>query len=60
MEWNKQNQLLYWYPAKDQTLNQIIIAKEHTYNKAVDLINSRLPKTARSLLEKATFVNIFS
>jgi len=64
MEWDKQNQLLYWYPAKYQTLNQIIIAKEHTYNKAVDLINSRLPKRARDLVEKATekaiYVNTFS
>jgi hypothetical protein len=56
--WDKQNQLLYWYPEKDQTLNQIIIAKEHIDNK-VDLINSSLPKKARSLLEKAKFVTTF-
>jgi hypothetical protein len=60
MEWDKQNQLLYWYPEKDQTLNQIIIAKEHTDNNSVELINSRLPKKARVLLEKAMFVTTFS
>jgi uncharacterized membrane protein HdeD (DUF308 family) len=59
MEWDKENQLLYWYPEKDQTLNQIIIAKEHIDN-SVDLIDSRLPKKARALLEKAMFVTTFS
>jgi len=30
IEWDKQNQLLTWYPAKDQTLNQIIVARERS------------------------------
>lgn len=55
IEWDRQNQLLSWYPAKDQTLNQIIVAKEHS-NK-VDI--ERLPKRARDSVEKTTFVNTF-
>jgi hypothetical protein len=58
IEWDRQNQLLYWYPAKAQTLNQIIIAKER--NNDVDI--QRLPKKARDLVEnnKISFVNVFS
>jgi hypothetical protein len=55
IEWDRQNQLLSWYPAKDQTLNQIIVAKERS-NK-VDI--ERLPKKARDSVEKTTFVNSF-
>lgn len=55
IEWDRQNQLLSWYPAKDQTLNQIIVAKERS-NK-VDI--ERLPKRARDSVEKTTFVNTF-
>jgi hypothetical protein len=55
IEWDGQNQLLIWYPAKDQTLNQIIVAKERS-NK-VDI--ERLPKRARDSVEKTTFVNTF-
>jgi hypothetical protein len=56
IEWDRQNQLLYWYPAKDQTLNQIVVAKEGS-NK-IDI--ERLPKSARDSVEKAIFVNTFS
>jgi hypothetical protein len=56
IEWDRQNQLLRWYPAKDQTLNQIIVAKERS-NK-IDI--ERLPKRARDSAEKATFVYTFS
>lgn len=55
IEWDRQNQLLSWYPAKDQTLNQIIVAKERS-NK-VDI--ERLPKRARDSVEKTTLVNTF-
>jgi hypothetical protein len=55
IEWDRQNQLLSWYPAKDQTLNQIIVAKEH--GNKVDI--ERLPKIARDSVEKTTFVNTF-
>jgi hypothetical protein len=56
IEWDRQNQLLYWYPAKVQTLNQIIIAKEHSEN--VD--TERLPKAARDMVEKTSFVSVLS
>jgi len=56
IEWDRQNQLLYWYPAKDQTLNQIVVAKKGS-NK-IDI--ERLPKSARDSVEKAIFVNTFS
>jgi hypothetical protein len=56
IEWDRQNQLLYWYPAKVQTLNQIIIAKERGEN--VD--TERLPKAARDVVEKTSFVSVLS
>ena len=56
IEWDRQNQLLYWYPAKVQTLNQIIIAKEHSEN--VD--TERLPKAARDMVKKTSFVSVLS
>lgn len=56
MQWDRQNQLLHWYPAKDQALNQIIVAKEGS--NTIDI--ERLPKGARDSAEKATFVNAFS
>jgi Cellulase (glycosyl hydrolase family 5) len=56
IQWDRQNQLLRWYPAKDQALNQIIVAKERS--NTIDI--ERLPKGARDSAEKATFVNAFS
>jgi hypothetical protein len=55
IEWDRQNQLLCWYPAKDQTLNQIIVAKERSDTIDVE----RLPKRARDSAQKATFVYTF-
>ena len=56
IEWDRQNHLLFWHPAKDQSLNQIIIAKEPN-----DTVNTEiLPKSARELVEKTSFVNSFS
>jgi hypothetical protein len=48
--------LVPWYPAKDQTLNQIIVARERS--DKVDL--ERLPKGARDSAEKTKFVNTFT
>jgi hypothetical protein len=56
IQWDKQNQLIRWYPAKDETLNQIIIAKERS--NTIDI--ERLPKRAGDSAEKAKFVNTFS
>jgi uncharacterized membrane protein HdeD (DUF308 family) len=53
IEWDKDNQLLYWYPAKELTLNQIIIGT----SKNVD--TSVLPKQARDLASKITLVGSF-
>jgi hypothetical protein len=56
IEWDRQNQLLYWYPAKDQAVNQIVVAGGRS-----DTINvERLPKGARDSAQKATFVYTFS
>jgi uncharacterized membrane protein HdeD (DUF308 family) len=54
IEWDKDNQLLYWYPAKELTLNQIIIGK----NRNLD--TSKLPKQAKDLASEVTLVGSFS
>jgi uncharacterized membrane protein HdeD (DUF308 family) len=54
IEWDKNNQLLYWYPAKELTLNQIIIGK----NRNLD--TSKLPKQAKDLASEVTLVGSFS
>jgi hypothetical protein len=56
IEWDRQNQLLYWYPAKDQTLHQIIVTKGPSDRIDVE----RLPKKARDSAQKATFTYTFS
>jgi uncharacterized membrane protein HdeD (DUF308 family) len=54
IEWDKDNQLLYWYPEKEQTLNQIIIGRGR------NLDTTKLPKEARDLASKVTLVGSFS
>jgi uncharacterized membrane protein HdeD (DUF308 family) len=54
IEWDKDNQLLYWYPAKEQTLNQIIIGRGR------NLDTTKLPKQAKDLASKVTLVGSFS
>jgi hypothetical protein len=54
IEWDKDNQLLYWYPEKEQTLNQIIIGKSR------NLDTTKLPKQAKDLASKVTLVGSFS
>jgi uncharacterized membrane protein HdeD (DUF308 family) len=54
IEWDKDNQLLYWYPAKELTLNQIIIGKSR------NLDTSKLPKQAKDLASEVTLVGSFS
>ena len=54
MKWDKDNFLLYWYPAKDQELNQIIIAPGRNYNAEV------LPGPSRDVIRKTTFSSTFS
>ncbi|MFL6308766.1 MAG: cellulase family glycosylhydrolase [Nitrososphaera sp.] len=54
IKWDKDNQLLYWYPAKDLTLNQIIIGRGR------NLDTSRLPKQAKDLASKVSMIDTFS
>jgi len=54
IEWDENNQLLYWYPAKERTLNQIIIGK----SKNLDA--GKLPKQARDLASEVSMVGTFS
>jgi hypothetical protein len=57
IEWDRQNQHLYWYPAKDQKVHQIVVAK---VGRSDRIDNERLPKRARDSAQKATFVYTFS
>jgi hypothetical protein len=54
MEWDKENQLLYWYPSKDQTHNQLIIGKGNKLDTKL------LPDESKELASKTTFTNTFS
>ena len=54
IEWDKDNQLLYWYPAKERTLNQIIIGKSRNLDTSI------LPKQAKDLASEVTLVGSFS
>jgi uncharacterized membrane protein HdeD (DUF308 family) len=54
IEWDKDNQLLYWYPEKEQTLNQIIIGKSRNLDTSI------LPKQAKDLASEVTLVGSFS
>src|SRR5215211_8206783 len=54
IEWDKDNQLLYWYPEKERTLNQIIIGRGR------NLDTTKLPKQAKDLASKVTLVGSFS
>jgi hypothetical protein len=54
IEWDKDNQLLYWYPEKERTLNQIIIGKSRNLDTSV------FPKEAKDLASEATLVGSFS
>ncbi|MGI0002008.1 MAG: cellulase family glycosylhydrolase [Nitrososphaeraceae archaeon] len=54
MEWDKDNQLLYWYPAKELALNQIIIGRNRNLDTSV------LPKQAKELASEVTLVGSFS
>jgi uncharacterized membrane protein HdeD (DUF308 family) len=53
IEWDKDNQLLYWYPAKELTLNQIIIGKSRNLDTSI------LPKQAKDLASEVTLVGSF-
>jgi uncharacterized membrane protein HdeD (DUF308 family) len=54
IQWDKDNQLLSWYPAKERTLNQIIIGTSRNLDTSV------LPKEAKDLASEVTLVGTFS
>jgi uncharacterized membrane protein HdeD (DUF308 family) len=54
IKWDKEEQLLYWYPAKERTLNQIIIGKSRNLDTSV------LPKEARDLANEVVFAGSLS
>jgi hypothetical protein len=54
LNWDKENQLLYWYPAKDQTYNQLILGKGNKLDTDI------LPEQSKSLASKTTFTKTFS
>jgi uncharacterized membrane protein HdeD (DUF308 family) len=54
IKWDKDNQLLYWYPEKERTLNQIIIGKSRNLNTSI------FPKEAKDLASEVTLVGSFS
>jgi hypothetical protein len=50
LRWEKESQLLYWYPDKDRTYNQLILGLGN--NLAID----KLPEQSKSLARKTTFM----
>jgi hypothetical protein len=54
MKWDKNNFLLHWYPAKDQEINQIIIAPGGKYDAEV------LPSQVKDEISKTTSTSTFS
>jgi hypothetical protein len=55
LKWDKVNNLLYWYPAKDQDYNQVVIGK----GKLVKLEIKVLPEQSKEIAGKTTFTNTF-
>lgn len=54
MEWDKANQLMYWYPSPNETQNHII------FSKSERLDTESLPKKLETLLTKTEFVGTFT
>jgi Cellulase (glycosyl hydrolase family 5) len=55
LKWDKVNNLLYWYPAKNQDYNQVVIGK----GKLVKLETKVLPEQSKELASKTIFTNTF-
>lgn len=55
LKWDKMNNLLYWYPSKDQDYNQLIIGKGE-----LDKVETEfLPGQSKDLVGKTVFTNTF-
>lgn len=55
LKWDKVNNILYWYPSKDQDYNQLIIGK----GKLDKLETESLPQQSKDLVEKTVFTSTF-
>jgi len=55
LKWDKVNNLLYWYPSKDQEHNQLVIGK----GKLDKLDTEFLPDQSKELASKTIFTNTF-
>jgi len=55
LKWDKMNNLLYWYPSKDQDYNQLVIGK----GKLDKLETEFLPSQSKDLVGKTVFTNTF-
>jgi cellulase (glycosyl hydrolase family 5)/short repeat uncharacterized protein DUF308 len=56
VNWDKENQLLYWYPSKDYIYNQLIIGK----GKINKLDTNMLPRQSKELADKTVFTASFN
>jgi uncharacterized membrane protein HdeD (DUF308 family) len=55
LKWDKTNNLLFWYPSKDQDFNQLVIGK----GKLDKLDTESLPQQSKDLASKAVFTSTF-
>jgi len=55
LKWDKLNNLLYWYPAKNQDYNQLVIGK----GKLVKLETEVLPQQSKDLASKTIYNSTF-
>ena len=55
LKWDKVNNILYWYPSKDQDFNQLVIGK----GKLVKLETDVLPQQSKDLASKTIYNSTF-
>ena len=55
LKWDRMNNLLYWYPSKDQDYNQLVIGK----GKLIKLETKFLPEQSKELASKTLFTSTF-
>jgi hypothetical protein len=55
LKWDRANNILYWYPSKDQDYNQLVIGK----GKLIKLETEFLPEKSKDLASKTIFTNTF-
>ena len=54
IKWDKENQLLVWYPSRERTKNQIVIGIQPELNMKF------IPKESKVLLENTRFIGKFN